>query len=211
VCLTEPGSLGLARETATTGGMTLKLTYTYLRAILDAAAWSDDDHAQRSVAITIRPAEGNGNSLVPDGSVTIHDHPGSGRPREIHFMVDGQKVAEFGPPDGAEGQDSDIAPGYIDFLGEFMGKPVYHADWKNRIMADNGLLPDRDHLDELAKCIAEDVVGLYAVTEPPMIGMRERHIIDEAEELAKAVLAAHTIHASYNDALATMEGRVRSS
>ena len=70
--------------------------------------------------------------------VTIHDHPHSGRPREIHFMVDGQKVAEIGPTDKAEGED--VAPGYIDFLAEWDGRPVSHQAWKNRILADNGLL-----------------------------------------------------------------------
>src|ERR1700733_5824593 len=124
----------------------VKLTYQNLRAMLDAAAWAEE-HGMRTVAVTVQPGEGHAAALVPDGSVMIHDHPGSGRPREIHFMVDAHdgnglvKVAEFGPPDGSEGIDSDVAPGYIDFLGQWDGKPVHLVQWRNRIEEDNGLLP----------------------------------------------------------------------
>ena len=72
--------------------------------------------------------------------VTIHDHPMSGRPREIHFMVSGQKVAEIGPPSKALHGSEDVAPGYVDLLVEWDGRPVHHDAWKNRILADNGLL-----------------------------------------------------------------------
>jgi len=72
--------------------------------------------------------------------VTIHDHPHSGRSREIHFMVFGQKIAEIGPPTMHEGDE--VAPRYIDLLAYWDGKPVHHDAWKNRILADNGLLFD---------------------------------------------------------------------
>jgi len=70
--------------------------------------------------------------------VTIHNHPRSGRASEIHFMVFGQKVAEIGPLVASEGDE--VAPRYIDLLVEWDGKPVHHEMWKNRILADNGLL-----------------------------------------------------------------------
>lgn len=86
--------------------------------------------------------EGTTAELAP--GVTVHDHPHSGRPRELHFMVDGQKIAEIGPvTQSAGGFAEDVAPAYIDLLAEWDGKPVRHDTWKNRILADNGLLfPD---------------------------------------------------------------------
>jgi hypothetical protein len=178
----------------------IKLNYANLRALLDAEAWANE-HGIREVAVDVRPGEGHAAALVPDGSITIHDHPGSGRPREIHFMVDGVKIAEFGPPDGSEGVDSDVAPGYIDFLGEWDGQPVHHVDWKNRIMADNGLLPaGQENIDLLANEL-HDVLLAF--------GLSRRALI-LAGQLADAVIAAHTVHVSYSDALVALENRDRS-
>lgn len=89
--------------------------------------------------------EGQTFTLVE--GVTIHDHPHSGRPHEIHFMVDGQKVAELGPDTAGE-KEEDVAPGYIDFLAEWEGRPVRHARWQRRIERDNGLL-NRNYEDAL--------------------------------------------------------------
>lgn len=89
---------------------------------------------------SLSPGEGITATIAP--GVTIHDHPHSGRPRELHFMVDGQKIAEIGPT-SKSGSEEDVAPGYIDLLAEWDGRPVHHDTWKNRILADNGLLfPD---------------------------------------------------------------------
>jgi muconolactone delta-isomerase len=100
------------------------LTYDNLREWLD-------DHGT--------PGHSMGEGMIAEigPGIAIHDHPQSGRPREIHFMVDGQKIAEIGPPDGNAGE---VAPGYINFLAEWMGKPVHHEEWKQRILQDNGLL-----------------------------------------------------------------------
>lgn len=82
--------------------------------------------------------EGRTAWLAPE--VTIHDHPASGRSREIHFMVSGQKIAEIGPLTPHAGDE--VGPAYIDLLAEWAGKPVHHDQWKNLILADNGLLHD---------------------------------------------------------------------
>lgn len=187
-------------------GDDIRLTYANLRAMLDAHDWAEA-HNMRSMAVTLQPGEGSGASLVPDGSVVIHDHPHSGRPREIHFMVDGQKIAEFGPPDATEGVDSDVAPGYISFLGEWMGQPVHHVEWKNRIMADNGLLPDRGRIDELAAEVSALYVHMNAPGIAHAVDADRKQFADAAKALADAVLAAHTVHASYTDALTALEGR----
>jgi hypothetical protein len=83
--------------------------------------------------------EGRTAQIVP--GVTVHDHPASGRPSELHFMVGGQKIAEIGPHSPAE--SGDVGPDYIDLLAQWAGRPVAHQEWKNRLLADNGLLyPD---------------------------------------------------------------------
>jgi muconolactone D-isomerase len=83
--------------------------------------------------------EGGSVDLTPD--VSIHTHPTSQFPAEIHFMVGGQKVCELGPDVNLNNEPK--APGYIDFLSEWEGIPVLHRRWKARIQADNGLLhPD---------------------------------------------------------------------
>lgn len=102
----------------------VKMTYRDLRIILDGAKRSGENKAME-----------HGYELVP--GVSIHDHPGTDRGRQIHFMVDGQKLCELGPVDN-EGEG--IGPGYVDFLAEWFGKPVRHAQWEARIKADNGLL-----------------------------------------------------------------------
>lgn len=104
-----------------------KLTYDNLeRFLTDNGQWSDVTN------------EGMTAELAP--GVTVHDHPHSGRPRELHFMVDGQKIAEIGPLTDAADFSEDVAPGYIDLLPEWAGKPVRHDSWKNAILRDNGLL-----------------------------------------------------------------------
>lgn len=106
------------------------MTYPVLRKMLDAAKAFGDNTALE-----------NGRELCP--GVSIHDHPGTDRNRQLHFMVDGQKVAELGPV--TDEGEKEIGPGYVDFLAEWLGKPVSHAKWVARIKADNQLLhPDYD-------------------------------------------------------------------
>jgi muconolactone D-isomerase len=86
-------------------------------------------------------AIGEGGSVDLTEHVSIHTHPTSAFPREIHFMVDGQKVAELGPD--ANLNDEPKAPRYIDFLASWEGRPVLHRKWEARIRRDNSLLhPD---------------------------------------------------------------------
>jgi muconolactone delta-isomerase len=99
----------------------LRMDYATLRALLD------EHHAH---------GEAQGLELCP--GVSIHDHPGTDRSLQIHFMVSGQKIAEIGPPAGDSGES--VVGGYIDFLAEWMGRPVLHEQWKQRIMRDNGLV-----------------------------------------------------------------------
>jgi muconolactone delta-isomerase len=101
------------------------LTYDNLHHFLDL-------HGERSHVVN----EGLTAELTE--GVTVHDHPVSGRPREIHFMVGGQKVAEIGPVTGHPGED--VAPSYVDLLAEWDGKPVAHEAWKQRILVDNNLV-----------------------------------------------------------------------
>lgn len=103
----------------------VSMTYPVLRMMLDAAHRSG-----------IADAMEGGLELCP--GVSVHDHPGSDRGRQLHFMVDGVKVAELGP-ETAEGE-SGVGPGYVDLLQEWQGKPVRHKRWQQRILADNGLL-----------------------------------------------------------------------
>lgn len=106
----------------------LKYTYPELRAYLDEHGTPGDT------------AHGEGMSAeLPSLGLSIHDHPGSGRSRQIHFMVNGVKIAELGPPTD-EGEE--VAPGYVDFLAEWDGQPVHAYNVKLRIALDNGLVPD---------------------------------------------------------------------
>jgi len=102
----------------------IKFTYDHLRPLLD------EHHAH-----------GEGQGLDLGAGISIHDHPDTDRGLQIHVMVDGQKVAEIGPPAQPEyGAEESVVPGYIDFLGEWEGRPVRHERWVQRIKADNGLL-----------------------------------------------------------------------
>lgn len=102
----------------------LKMTYPVLRRLLDESRAAHTDTATE-----------NGLELCP--GVSIHDHPGTDRGRQIHFMVNGQKLAELGPvKDEGEG----IGPGYVDFLAEWFGQPVIHDKWRTRLEADNNLV-----------------------------------------------------------------------
>lgn len=108
------------------------MSYTPLRARLDQAK-ADGTNT------------GLENGLMLTSEVSIHDHPGAERGRQLHFMVnDGtgwQKVAELGPPTD-EGEKG-VGPGYVDFLAEWQGRPVLHSKWVARIREDNRLLhPD---------------------------------------------------------------------
>lgn len=113
------------------------MTYPVLRRMLDEAK-----HA-REVAASITGPDTETEDAAPEGGlwiatgVSIHDHPGSDRGRQIHFMVDGQKLAELGPL-ADEGEK--IGPGYVDFLAEWFGKPVIHRKWEARIRRDNNLV-----------------------------------------------------------------------
>ena len=102
----------------------LKMDYPTLRSALDVAKANGWNTA----------LEG-GLEIAP--GVSIHDHPGTDRGRQLHFMVGGQKLAELGPlNDEGEG----IGPGYVDFLAEWLGKPVIHRKWEARIRRDNSLV-----------------------------------------------------------------------
>lgn len=103
----------------------VKMSYYVLRTMLDRAKTDPSN---------LHGVE-NGLELVP--GVSIHDHPGTDRGRQIHFMVDGQKLCELGP---RKDEGEAIGAGYIDFLAEWFGKPVRHAQWEARIKADNNLL-----------------------------------------------------------------------
>lgn len=104
------------------------MTYPYLRTLLDQAKNSGTNGAME-----------HGLELCP--GVSIHDHPGTDRGRQLHFMVDGQKLAELGPLSD-EGEDG-VGPNYVDFLARWQGRPVRHAQWEARIRRDNDLLhPD---------------------------------------------------------------------
>jgi len=118
------------RSTPLVADAPFRLTYYNLR------NWLDQQGTKSSVT-----NEGI-TAVVVEGQLWVHDHPHSGRPRELHVMASGssgwQKIAEIGPE--TRGENEDVAPGYIDLLAEWDGKPVHHEQWKNRILADNGLL-----------------------------------------------------------------------
>ena len=117
---------------------------------------------RRFLDVTGKPANQMGEGMTAEvipGVLAVHDHPQSGRPRELHVMIADpaglpdrgdataseasrahwQKIAEIGPPDGDAGE---VGPGYINFLAEWAGRPVHHEEWKRRILADNNLLHD---------------------------------------------------------------------
>ena len=103
------------------------MDYPSLRKLLDASRAEHTDTAME-----------HGLELCP--GVSIHDHPGTDRGRQIHFMVDGQKLAELGP---FEDEGESIGAGYVDFLARWMGRPVRHTKWEMRLRMDNQLLhPD---------------------------------------------------------------------
>lgn len=123
----NPNDPAYRRSQVIPADFTLPLTYRSLvHYLAQHGTAGDSDHGEGMTA-----------ELLP--GVSIHDHPDSGRPFQLHFMVDGQKIAEIGPPTAADGTEGDVAPGYIDFLAEWDGRPVAHEAWKDRIMADNGL------------------------------------------------------------------------
>jgi muconolactone D-isomerase len=108
----------------------MPMTYPVLRTYLDAA---------KDAGANTGPE----NGLVLCPGVSIHDHPGTDRGRQLHFMVDGQKLAELGPV--TDEGERETGPGYVDFLAEWQGKPVLHRKWEARIRQDNGILhPDYD-------------------------------------------------------------------
>jgi muconolactone delta-isomerase len=120
----------------------VKMTYPVLREMLDVAKASGWNTAME-------------NGLEIADGVSVHDHPGSDRGRQVHFMVEGQKLAELGPIND-EGEK--IGPGYVDFLAEWAGKPVIHRKWEARIRRDNGL----EHGDYAAAFAAPRVRHLPA-------------------------------------------------
>ena len=133
----------------------MQMTYSTLRAVIDAHR----DHGH---------GDADGIELAP--GISIHDHPGTDRALQIHFMVDGQKMAEIGPPITTHqfppGQTQgkvigeSVVPGYIDFLAEWEGRPVRHARWQNRIAKDNGLTHSS----------YEDALAASRVRRKPVIG-----------------------------------------
>jgi muconolactone delta-isomerase len=102
----------------------LPMTYPVLRRLLDEAKANGWNTAME-----------NGVEIA-DG-VSVHDHPGTDRGRQLHFMVDGQKLAELGP---LTDEGESIGPSYVDFLAEWFGKPVNHGKWAARIRKDNNLM-----------------------------------------------------------------------
>lgn len=87
--------------------------------------------------VDVHHAYGDGGGYDLGEGISIHAHPGTERGEQVHVMCDGQKIAELGPPNP---MGESIAPGYIDLLTEWMGRPVTHARWQQRILKDNGLL-----------------------------------------------------------------------
>jgi hypothetical protein len=148
--------------------------------------------------------EGHGHELIlVDDQVAIHDHPSSGRPREIHFMVHDaehgwQKVAELGPT-GAKEENEDVATGYVDFLEEWAGQPVAHLDWKARIRRDNKLAtsPIIDASDSLAS-MARKVLDS---SERFVSGGADPQIVQAGVDLARVILQMAVVHDSYPAAL----------
>lgn len=109
----DPGGLATALPE-------VRFTYEALREMLDAHHAHDEAHG-------LNLGEG----------ISIHDHPGTDRARQVHVMCDGQKIAEIGP---GSGEGESVAPAYIDFLAEWQGRPVRHVRWQQRIASDNGLI-----------------------------------------------------------------------
>lgn len=109
-----------------------KYTYQALRAFLD----------EHGVPGDARHGEGL-TAELPGIGQAVHDHPHSGRPHELHFMLDDVKIAELGPDSDAEG--GDVSGGYVDFLSEWAHRPVNGprvARIKERIAEDNMLTGD---------------------------------------------------------------------
>ena len=106
-------------------------TYGWFRSFLDRNGEASEVPGEGQVAEVY-----SGNPVLE-----VHDHPHSGRSVQIHVMVGPRghlvKIAELGPsvPSGEE-----VAPGYIDILAQWDGKPVRHYEWKDRILMDNGLM-----------------------------------------------------------------------
>lgn len=146
----------------TTDPAAMTMTYTNLRAFLDA-----------------------GHTVIVPGLISIHDHPDSGRPREIHFEVDGVKIAEIGPVERVDTED--VREGYVSIVEEWMGQPTEHQAWKDRILADNGMRVQTD-LRSLARRV------LLATSPQTLYGT--------ARPLADAVLANGDAHETHADALA---------
>lgn len=109
----DPGGLATALPE-------VRFTYEVLRELLDA-----------------HRAHGEEHGLDLGEGISIHDHPGTDRALQVHVMCGGQKIAEIGPR--TAGGES-IAPSYVDLLAEWMGRPVRHARWQQRILSDNHLI-----------------------------------------------------------------------
>ena len=107
----------------------MKFTHAELYAKLQAHGHPGDrDHGE---SLTVKINE----------HVSVHDHPHSGRPRELHFMVDGVKVAELGPQDPPSDHfPEDVEPGYLSIMAQWAGQYVDHADYKFQLLVDNGLV-----------------------------------------------------------------------
>lgn len=109
----------------------VQFTYPVLRSILD------DHHAHSEDTGYVLPGG--------DDTISIHDHPGTDRSRQIHVMCKNldetwQKIAEIGPPVLDPNSHESVIPGYIDFLVEWDKRPVRHVQWQRRIERDNNLL-----------------------------------------------------------------------
>jgi muconolactone D-isomerase len=94
------------------------------------------------LAVRQRSSWPHGTTIAPN--VSLHVHPESPFPREVHFMVDGQKVAAIGPPDKQEGEA--LAGGYVALIARWEHQPVMHYYWWNKIMQDNRLNPTQGPL-----------------------------------------------------------------
>jgi muconolactone delta-isomerase len=119
---------------------------------------------------TLPPRPGSGGEapyvvaeITPAPEMSLHVHPDGPDPFEVHVMVDGQKLAEIGPPAGYYAANPDArhskADGYVSMIGLWMGQPVMHEHWARRIAADNGTPMFDPHLHDHYQALAASTQG----------------------------------------------------
>ena len=161
-------------------GQLMKLNWPNLWALLDA----NGEPTETAV-------HGHVISAMINTTLRVHYHPTSGRPRELHVMAydvmfGWQKIAEVGPVTPPE-HEEDVLPNYLTFFAQWEDRPVGFLGWKNRIMADNGVLPGvRGPIDQLARMVLDLTRGYDG-------GIPDPNAVKVARELAQEVLDAHEI------------------